>query len=91
MQELVLALDAIDPVLGGRVYFGPVLDGRALLRHPFYPDAHLQGLSMPMMLRNTFAETRGFFKPDHPKLQKLDWHKIAERIAPELRVDISPE
>ncbi len=91
MQELVDALDAIDPVLGGSVYFGPVLDGRNLLRHPFYPDAHPQSRSMPMMLGNTIAETRAFFPHNHPILQQLTWQNLAERIGPELRVDISPE
>lgn len=90
-QELVAALDAIDPVLGGGVYFGPVLDDRTLNRHPFYPDAHLQGLGVPLMLGNTIAETRAFFPPTHAKLQGLDWNNLAERLGPELRVDISPE
>lgn len=90
-QELVAALDATDPVLGGGVYFGPVLDGRSLSRHPFYPDAHPQGLDVPLMMGNTIAETRAFFPPTHAKLQGLDWDNLAERLGPELRVDISPE
>lgn len=90
-QEIVAALDAVDPVLGGGVYFGPVLDDRALLRHPFYPDAHPQSLGIPLLLGNTVAETRAFFPPTHPKLQGLDWTNLAERLGPELRVDISPE
>ena len=91
VQKLVEALAAVDPILGGNVYFGPVLDGRSLLRHPFYPDAHPQWLSIPMMLGNTIAETRAFFPADHPHLNGLDWHNITERIGPELRIDISPE
>jgi para-nitrobenzyl esterase len=91
VKKMREALDAVDPVMGGGLYFGPVLDGRTLLRHPFYPDAHPQGLPIPMMLGNTVAETRAFFPPGHAKLQGLDWRNIAERIAPELRVDISPE
>jgi para-nitrobenzyl esterase len=90
-SELVAALDATDPVLGGGVYFGPVLDGRTLTRHPFYPDAHPQGLRIPLMLGNTVAETRAFFPPTHPKLQGLSWDNLAERLGPELRVDIAPE
>ncbi|MDX2217476.1 MAG: carboxylesterase family protein [Burkholderiales bacterium] len=90
-QELVAALDAVDPILGGGVYFGPVLDGRTLTRHPFYPDAHPQGLSVPLLLGNTISETRAFFPPAHAKLQGLTWDNLAERLGPELRVDISPE
>ncbi len=91
VQQLVAALSAVDPILGGSVYFGPVLDGRTLLRHPFYPDAHPQSLHMPMMLGNTIAETRAFLQPDHPAFKGLDWRNINDRIGPELRIDISPE
>ena len=35
---LVAALSAQDPILGGGVYMGPVLDMRNLHRHPFWPD-----------------------------------------------------
>lgn len=91
VQQLVAALSAVDPILGGSVYFGPVLDGRTLLRHPFYPDAHPQSLHIPMMLGNTIAETRAFLQPDHPALKGLDWRNINDRIGPELRIDISPE
>ncbi len=89
--SLVNALDATDPIMGGKVYFGPVLDGRSLLRHPFYPDAHPQGLSIPLMLGNTVAETRNFFPPGHSLLQGIHWTNLAARLGPELRVDISPE
>ncbi|MBL8521628.1 MAG: carboxylesterase/lipase family protein [Betaproteobacteria bacterium] len=91
IEKLVEALDAVDPILGGGVYFGPVLDGRTLTRHPFYPDAHPLGRSIPMMLGNTVAETRAFFPSSHRVFQGLDWTNLAERLGPELRVDIAPE
>jgi para-nitrobenzyl esterase len=91
VSSLVGALSTTDPILGGSLYFGPVLDGRNLLRHPFWPDAAPQSLHIPMMMGNTVAETRAFFPPDHAKLQGLNWDNIAERIGPELRVDIAPE
>jgi len=90
-EHLVEALDAEDPVLGGGIYFGPVLDMTWLTRHPFYPDAAPQSLAIPMVLGNTHDETRGFFGPDHAKLAGLDWTNLAERIAPELRIDVLPE
>lgn len=89
--KLVGALDAVDPVLGGGVYFGPVLDMKWLVRHPFWPDANPQGLAVPMILGNTHDETRAFIPPDSPKVQGLGWDNIAERIAPELRIDALPE
>ena len=36
------ALGATDPILGGGVYMGPVLDMKWLTRHPFWPDANPQ-------------------------------------------------
>jgi para-nitrobenzyl esterase len=90
-QRLVEGLGATDPYLGGGVYMGPVLDMKWLVRHPFWPDANPQGNAIPLMLGNTHDETRAFYRPDHPKIAGLDWDNIAERIAPELRIDAMPE
>lgn len=91
VEKLVEGLSATDPILGGGVYFGPVLDMKWLVRHPFWPDAHPQSLGIPMILGNTHDETRAFVAPDSAKMQGLGWDNIAERIAPELRIDILPE
>ena len=91
VEQLVKALSAADPVLGGGVYMGPVLDMRSLSRHPFWPDAAPQSLGIPMMLGNTLAETREFFPSTHPKLTGIDWGNLAARAGPEMKVDISPE
>ena len=91
VERLVEGLDADDPVMGGNVYFGPVLDMKWLSRHPFWPDAHPQSNAIPMILGNTRDETRAFFGPDHPKLLGLSWDNLADRIGPELKVDIKPE
>jgi para-nitrobenzyl esterase len=88
---LVEGLSAIDPILGGALYFGPVLDMKWLVRHPFWPDAHPQSLSIPLMLGNTRDETRAFYPPGHAKLEGLNWDNIGDRIGPELRVDAHPE
>ena len=88
---LVDGLAATDPILGGSVYVGPVLDMKWLTRHPFWPDAHPQSNAIPMMLGNTRDETRGFFGPDHPKIVGLGWDNLPERMAPELRIDVLPE
>jgi para-nitrobenzyl esterase len=90
-EKLVAALDATDPILGGGVYFGPVLDMKWLTRHPFWPDANPQGLAIPMMLGNVHDETRAFISPDSDKVKGLNWDNLAERMAPELRIDILPE
>ena len=91
VERLVEGLSAIDPIIGGGVYMGPVLDMKWLTRHPFWPDANPQSNHIPMILGNTRDETRAFIDPKGPKLQGLDWSNLAERIAPELRMDILPE
>jgi len=91
VEQIMAALSATDPILGGGVYMGPVLDMRNLHHHPFWPDAAPQSLHITMLLGNTVAETRAFFPPDHPKLQKLDWNNLALRLAPEMRIDAHPE
>jgi para-nitrobenzyl esterase len=89
--RLVEALAARDPVLPfGGVYFGPVLDERSLTRHPFYPDAAPQSAGIPMIIGNTHDETRAFLGGD-PTNFTLGWDELPARLAPNLRVDISPD
>ncbi|MDP3854968.1 carboxylesterase/lipase family protein [Phenylobacterium sp.] len=89
--RLVEGLAAADPFTPGRLYFGPVLDQRSLARHPFYPDAHPQGLKIPMILGNTHDETRAFLAGSKPDPFVMRWEEVAARIAPEMRVDIDPD
>ncbi|MDB5669651.1 MAG: carboxylesterase/lipase family protein [Alphaproteobacteria bacterium] len=91
IERLIDALGAVDPILGGGVYMGPVLDMKWLVRHPFWPDSNPQSNAIPMMLGNTHDETRAFINPDGPKLAGIGWDNLAERMAPELKVDILPE
>jgi para-nitrobenzyl esterase len=88
LKVLLEALETPDPVLGGRVYFGPVVDMRNLPRHPFWPDAPEQSAGIPMLLGNTVAETRAFYPPEGKVLKGLDFSNLAERIRPEMRVDL---
>ncbi|AUW57057.1 carboxylesterase [Sphingobium sp. SCG-1] len=90
-ERLIDALSAEDPILGGGVYMGPVLDMKWLLRHPFWPDANPQGNGIPMMLGNTHDETRAFIDPHGPKLTGLNWDNLAQRMASDLRMDLLPE
>lgn len=90
LGALLQALDAADPVLGGRVYFGPVVDMRHLHRHPFWPGAPEQSADVPMLLGNTIAESRAFFPPDGKVLNGLDFSNLAKRVGAEMRVDLEP-
>jgi para-nitrobenzyl esterase len=91
VEQIVAALSATDPILGGGVYMGPVLDMKHLTRHPFWPDAAPQSLGIPMMLGNVVMETRAFYAPDGKQLSGLAYDNLAVRIAPEMRIDIHPE
>ncbi|WP_311268092.1 carboxylesterase/lipase family protein [Sphingobium sp. WCS2017Hpa-17] len=91
VARLIEGLDAVDPILGGGVYMGPVLDMRWLERHPFWPDAAPQGNAIPMMLGNTRDETRAFIDPDGPLIRGLDWANLPGRMAGQLRMDLPPE
>jgi para-nitrobenzyl esterase len=87
-ERLLEGLEASDPVLGGSLYFGPTLDMLHLHRHPFWPDAAPQSRHIPMILGNTRDETRAFIRSDGPVVQGLDWQNIAERLAPQIRIDL---
>lgn len=91
VERLVEALSATDPVLGGGVYFGPVLDMKWLVRHPFWPDPHPQSNAIPMILGNVRDETRAFIDPGSARVRGLTWDNLAAEIAPDMRVDILPE
>lgn len=91
VATLVEAMAAKDPILpSGGLYFGPVLDDRSLTRHPFWPDAPDQSADVPMIIGNTHDETRAFLGGD-PRNHRLTWEELPGRLAPELKVDISPE
>ncbi len=91
LDKLMDALSATDPILGGSVYMGPVLDMRNLSRHPFWPDAAPQGNTIPMMQGNVIYETRAFYAPDSKALKGLTFDNLSQRIAPEMRIDIAPD
>ncbi|RFB05985.1 carboxylesterase/lipase family protein [Parvularcula marina] len=91
-ERLVEALsvsDPINPALG--LYMGPVLDGRMLTRHPFWPDAPAQSANIPMILGNTKDETRNLIGRREPDSFSLSWEDVPVRLARHMRVDINPE
>jgi para-nitrobenzyl esterase len=87
-ERIVEALTATDPIMGGAVYFGPVLDMTNLPRHPFWPDAAPQSNHIPMILGNTREETRAFIDPRGAKLKGLGWDNLADRVLPEIKIDL---
>ena len=91
VERLIEAAGAIDPILGGALYFGPVLDGRSLTRHPFWPEAAPQSAHIPMMIGNTREETLAFLGGD-PANAGLTWDSLPARLTPsQMRIDVAPE
>ena len=91
VERLIEASAATDPILGGSLYFGPVLDGRSLTRHPFWPDAAPQSAAIPMMIGNTREETLAFLGND-PANAGLAWDSLPARLTPsQMRIDVAPE
>jgi para-nitrobenzyl esterase len=72
------------------LYFGPVMDGRDLPRHPFWPDAPAQSAQIPMVIGNTRDETRAFLGND-PANFALRWDDLPDKLAAQQFVDIAPE
>jgi para-nitrobenzyl esterase len=89
MNDLIGGLKARDPILGGGVYMGPVLDETILFRHPFWPDAAPQSLDIPMMIGNTHDETYAFLGGD-PHNFELTWEELPAKLPSQYRVDIDP-
>lgn len=90
MARLVEGLGATDPVMGGPVYFGPVLDMINLPRHPFWPDSPPQSRTIPMILGNTRDETRAFIDPRGSRITGLGWDSLAAEIGAEIKIDLDP-
>lgn len=62
-------------------YYGPVKDGRTLVRDPFAPDAPLLSARIPMILGNTHDETRGLIGSSDPSTFDLTWDELPARLS----------
>jgi len=91
MAALLEALRTRDPsrVEDTSMYFGPVLAGDALRRHPFWPDAPAQSAGIPMVIGNTRDETRAFLGND-PANFELTWDALPAKLRAQQFVDLDP-
>lgn len=89
--KLLEALRTRDPsrVEDTALYFGPVLAGEALPRHPFWPDAPSQSSGIPMVIGNTRDETRAFLGND-PANFTLTWDALPAKLRAQQFVDLDP-
>jgi para-nitrobenzyl esterase len=91
VDVLLEALSTRDPsrVEDTALYFGPVMDGHHLPRHPFWPDAPPQSAEIPMVVGNTRDETRAFLGND-PTNFALTWDMLPAALRVQQYVDIDP-
>jgi para-nitrobenzyl esterase len=74
MEQLIQASRAAG-------YFGPVNDGRTLVRDPFDPDAPPISANIPMILGNTHDETRVLIGGGDPTTFNLTWETLPARLS----------
>lgn len=87
-EQLLKASEASDPTIErSSLYFGPVLDGVSLDRHPFFPDAAPLGRAIPMVIGGTRDEVRIFFESEWDQIRAYTWEDLSSRLPAELRVD----
>lgn len=90
-DRLIDGLSIPDPINPSRrLYFGPVLDDRMLMRHPFWPDAPAQSADIPMILGNTRDETRNLIGRREPESFSLSWDELPDAIERHVRSDVNP-
>jgi para-nitrobenzyl esterase len=61
-------------------YFGPVKDGRSIVRDPFDPDAPPISADVPMILGNAHDETRLLIGGGDPALFSLPWEALPAKL-----------
>jgi para-nitrobenzyl esterase len=61
---------------GGGQKWTPVVDGLSLPRDPFYPTANEQSKDIPMVIGNTYGETRNLIGSSRAKLFNLTWDEV---------------
>jgi para-nitrobenzyl esterase len=74
MEQLIQASHAAG-------YYGPVKDGRTIVRDPFDPDAPPLSADIPMILGNTHDETRLLIGGSDPSTFTLTWETLPAKLA----------
>jgi para-nitrobenzyl esterase len=89
-ERLLAAFRDVRGQLGRDRHFSPTVDGRALPRHPWSPDAPAVSADVPFMLGATLDESvilLGALGPERETIFQLDEAEVQERLARYLDVD----
>ncbi len=73
MEQLIAASHAAG-------YYGPVKDGRTIVRDPFDPDAPPLAAAIPLILGNTHDETRLLIGARYPSTFTLTWETLPAKL-----------
>jgi para-nitrobenzyl esterase len=86
MEQLIEATHAAG-------YYGPVKDGRTLVRDPFDPDAPPLSADIPMILGNTHDETRVLIGGGDPLTFSLTWETLPVKlhVVSQFMGDLAPD
>ena len=66
--------------VGGGNRWTPVVDSTTLPRDPFSPDAAPQSKDIPMVMGNTYGETRNLIGGSKPELFNLTWGLVPAQL-----------
>ena len=62
--------------------WGPVIDGRNLLRHPFTPDAPPESRDVPLLIGFNRTESTLLVGPRDPAYFELTWESLPAKLGP---------
>jgi para-nitrobenzyl esterase len=74
-----VSMDALIQASGAAGYYGPVVDGGSLPRHPFHPDAPPQSAQIPFLVGTNHDESRLLI--GNPAMFDLTWETLKENLA----------
>jgi para-nitrobenzyl esterase len=88
-QLLTMPMDDVRKAIGGGGQrWTPLVDGFTLPRDPFYPTANDQSKDIPMVMGNTYSETRNLIGSGKLSLFSLKWEDVPKALDKNVRVFI---
>lgn len=84
--RLLAAQAEVVATHGGDDHFRPVVDGRNLLRQPFFPDAPAASAGIPMLIGHTATEATYYLAAD-PANARLGMAQVQIRVQRFLKID----
>ena len=77
----IVPMDQLITATRASSYYGPVVDGRSVPRHPFHPDAPLFSAHIPFMVGTNKDEARLLIGRGNPAMFDLTWETLQPNLA----------